>query len=121
MFTACVLIHILHKNYKQESQKTYNCIPSRLELTNRTPVKNKEQADTNQSKLKNLDEKIYPRPGRMPTRLLGNKGDQSKRSKRPDEIKDDKRSNQRQKSMIKSYRCWKTRKKKPNIIVMTKS
>ena len=49
MFTTFVFIHILHKNYKQESQKTYNCIPSRLELTNRTPVKNKEQADIHQN------------------------------------------------------------------------
>ena len=121
MFTNLVFIHILYKIYKKESQKTHNCIPYRLELKNWTPVKNKEQADTNQSKLKNLDEKIYPRPGRMPTRLLGNKGDQSKRSKRPDEIKEDKRRNQRQKSMITSYRCWKIRKKKPNIIVMIKS
>ena len=121
MLKTIVLIHILYKINKKESQKTYNCIPYRLELKNWTPVENKEQADTNQSKLKNLDEKIYPRPGRMPTRLLGNKGDQSKRSKRPDEIKEDKRRNQRQKSMIKSYRCWKIRKKKPNIIVMIES
>ena len=121
MFTTFVFIHILQKNYKQESQKTYNCIPSRLELTNRTPVKNKEQADTYQNKPKNLDEKLHSRPGRMSTRLLGNKGDQSKRSKRQDEIKDDKREHNKQKSMIKSYQCWKTRKKKTNNIVMTKS
>ena len=48
--------YILHKN--QESQKTYNCIPSRLELTNRTPVKNKEQAEIHQNQSKNLDETI---------------------------------------------------------------
>ena len=121
MLKTIVFIHTLHKILIKESQKTHNCIPYRLELKNWTPVENKEQADTNQNKLKNLDEKLYPRPGRMPSRLLGNKGDQSKRCKRSDEIKDDKRSNQRQKSMIKSYRCWKTRKKKPNIIVMIKS
>ena len=121
MLKTIVFIHILYKTHKKESQKTHNCIPYRLELKNWTPVKNKEQADTNQSKLKNLDEKIYPRPGRMPTRLLGNKGDQSKRSKRQDEIKDAKREHNKQKSLIKSYQCWKTRKKKSNIIVMTKS
>ena len=121
MLKTIVFIHTLHKILTKEPQKTHNCIPYRLELKNWTPVENKEQADTNQNKLKNLDEKLYPRPGRMPSRLLGNKGDQSKRCKRSDEIKDDKRSNQRQKSMIKSYRCWKTRKKKPNIIVMIKS
>ena len=41
MFTNLVFIHILYKNHKKESQKTYNCIPYRLELTNWTPVKNK--------------------------------------------------------------------------------
>ena len=121
MFRNLVFIHILYKTYKKESQKTHNCIPYRLELKNWTPVKNKEQADTYQNKPKNLDEKIYSRPGRMSTRLLGNKGDQSKRSERQDEIKDDKREHNKQKSMIKSYQCWKNRKKKSNIIVMTKS
>ena len=121
MFTTLVFIHILYKIYKKESQKTYNCNPYRLELTNWTPVKNKEQAETYQNKPKNLDEKLHSRPGRMSTRLLGNKGDQSKRSERQDEIKDDKREHNKQKSMIKSYQCWKTRKKKSNIIVMTKS
>ena len=58
MFIVRVIFHILYKNYKQEPQKTYNCIPSRLELTNRTPVKNKEQADIHQNQLKNLDEAV---------------------------------------------------------------
>ena len=121
MFTNLVFIHILYKIYKKDSQKTHNCIPYRLELTNWTPVKNKDQAETYQNKPKNLDAKIHSRPGGMSTRLLGIKGAQSERSKRQDEIKDDKREHHKQKSMIKSYRCWKTRKKKPNIIVMTKS
>ena len=121
MLKTIVFIHTLYKIHTQEPQNTYNCIPYRLELKNWTPVENKEQADTNQNKLKNMDEKLYQRPGRMPSRLLGDKGDQSTKCKRSDEIKDDIRSNQRQKSMIKSYRCWKTRKKKPNIIVMIKS
>ena len=121
MLKTIVFIHTLYKTHTQEPQKTYNCIPYRLELKNWTPVENKEQAETNQNKLKNMDEKLYQRPGRMPSRLLGDKGDQSTKCKRSDEIKDDIRSNQRQKSMIKSYRCWKTRKKKPNIIVMIKS
>ena len=121
MFIVRVSFHILHKNHKQEPQKTCNCIPYRLELKNWTPVKNKEQADTYQNKPKNLDEKLHSRPGRMSTRLLGIKGAQSERFKRQDEIKDDKREHTKQKSMIKSYQCWKTRKKKSNIIVMTKS
>ena len=121
MLKTIVFIHTLHKILTKEPQKTHNCIPYRLELKNWTPVKNKEQADTYQNKPKNLDEKLHSRPGRMSTRLLGNKGDQSKRSKRQDEIKDDKREHNKQKSMIKSYQCWKTRKKKSNIIVMTKS
>ena len=121
MLKTIVFIHTLHKILIKESQKIHNCIPYRLELKNWTPVENKEQAETNQNKLKNMDENLYQRPGRMPSRLLGDKGDQSEKCKGPDEIKDDIRSNQRQKSMIKSYRCWKTRKKKPNIIVMIKS
>ena len=121
MLKTIVLIHILYKINKKESQKTYNCIPYRLELKNWTPVKNKEQADTYQNKPKNLDEKIYSRPGRMSTRLLGDKGDQPERSKRQDEIKDAKREHNKQRSLIKSYQCWKTRKKKSNNIVMTKS
>ena len=55
MLKTIVFIHILHKNYKKESQKTHNCIPYRLELTNWTPVKNKEQAETHQKQPKNLD------------------------------------------------------------------
>ena len=121
MFTNLVFIHILHKIYKKESQKTHNCIPYRLELTNWTPVKNKEQAETYQNKPKNLDEKLHSRPGRMSTRLLGIKGAQSERCKRQDEIKDVNREHNKAKSMIKSYQCWKTRKKKTNNIVMTKS
>ena len=89
MFTPFVFIHILHKNYKQESQKTYNCIPSRLELTNRTPVKNKEQADTHQNQPKNLDEKLHSRTGRMSGRPLEHQGTQSQRGQRKNEINND--------------------------------
>ena len=63
MLKTIVFIHTLHKILIKESQKIHNCIPYRLELKNWTPVENKEQADTNQNKLKNLDEKLYPRPG----------------------------------------------------------
>ena len=121
MLKTIVFIHILYKTYKKESQKTYNCIPYRLELTNWTLVKNKDQAETYQNKPKNLDVKIHSRPGGMSRRLLGIKGTQSERCKRQDEIKDVKREHNKQESMIKSYQCWKTRKKKSNIIVMTKS
>ena len=121
MLKTIVFIHTLHKILIKESQKIHNCIPCRLELKNWTPVKNKEQADTYQNKPKNLDEKIYSRPGRMSTRLLGNKGDQSERSKRQDEIKDVNTAHNIMMAMIKSYHCWKTRKKKTNNIVMTKS
>ena len=121
MLKTIVFIHTLHKILTKEPQKTHNCIPYRLELKNWTPVKNKEQADIYQNKPKNLDEKIYSRPGRMPTRLLGDKRDQPERSKRQDEIKDAKREHNKQRSLIKSYQCWKTRKKKSNNIVMTKS
>ena len=58
MFTNLVFIHILHKIYKKESQKTHNCIPYRLELTNWTPVKNKEQAEIHQNQLKNLSREL---------------------------------------------------------------
>ena len=121
MFTNLVFIHILYKNYKKESQKTYNCIPYRLELTNWTPVKNKEQAEIHQNQPKNLDEKIYSRSGRMPRRPLEIKGTQSQRCKRKDEINDVNTVHNIMMAMIKSYQCWKTRKKKINYIVMTKS
>ena len=121
MLKTIVLIHILYKINKKESQKTYNCIPYRLELKNWTPVKNKEQADTYQNQPKNLDEKIYSRPGGMPRRPLEIKGTQSKRCKRQDEIKDVNTAHNIMMAMIKSYQCWKTRKKKTNYIVMTKS
>ena len=121
MLKTIVFIHTLHKILIKESQKIHNCIPYRLELTNWTPVKNKDQAETYQNKPKNLDAKIHSRPGGMSTRLLGIKGTQSERCKRQDEIKDAKREHNKQKSLIKSYQCWKTRKKKSNIIVMTKS
>ena len=121
MFTNLVFIHILYKTYKKESQKTHNCIPYRLELKNWTPVKNKEQADIYQNKPKNLDEKIYSRPGGMPRRPLEIKGTQSQKCKRKDEITDDNTEHNIKKAMIKSYHCWKTRKKKTNYIVMTKS
>ena len=121
MFTTFVFIHILHKNYKQESQKTYNCIPSRLELTNRTPVKNKEQAEIHQNQPKNLDEKIHSRTGRMSGRPLELQGTQSQRCKRKNEINNDNTEHNIEEAMIKSYHCWKTRKKKTNYIVMTKS
>ena len=65
MVTVRVSLHILTKNHKEESQKTYKCIPSRFELTNRTPVKNKEQADIHQKQLKNLDKTIHSTTGRM--------------------------------------------------------
>ena len=121
MLKTIVFIHTLHKILIKESQKIHNCIPYRLELKNWTPVENKEQADSNKNKPKNLDEKLHSRPGRMSTRLLGIKGAQSERCKRQDEIKDVKREHNKQKSLIKSYQCWKTRKKKTNNIVMTKS
>ena len=122
MLKTIVFIHILYKTHKKkESQKTHNCIPYRLELTNWTPVKNKDQAETYQNKPKNLDAKIHSRPGGMSTRLLGIKGTQPERCKRQDEIKDVNRAHNTMKSMIKSYQCWKTRKKKTNNIVMTKS
>ena len=118
MFTTFVFIHILHKNYKQESQKTYNCIPSRLELTNRTPVKNKEQADIHQNQSKNMDETIYPPSGRMPGRPLEYQGTQPKRLQRENEVNDDKIEYNKEKEMIKSYYCWKTRQKKIKYFVM---
>ena len=121
MFTTFVFIHILHKNYKQESQKTYNCIPSRLELTNRTPVKNKEQADTHQNQPKNLDETIHSTTGRMSGRPLEYQGTQSQRCQRKNEINNDNLEHNIEKAMIKSYYCWKTRKKKIEYIVMIKS
>ena len=80
MFTVRVLFHKLYKNHKPK--KTYNCIPSRLELTNRTPVKNKEQADTHQNQPKNLDETIHLTTGRMSGGPLEYQGAQSKRSER---------------------------------------
>ena len=118
MFTTFVFIHILHKNYKQESQKTYNCIPSRLELTNRTPVKNKEQADIHQNQPKNLDETIHSTTGRMSGGPLEYQGAQSKRSQRENEVNNDNIEYNKAKAMIKSYYCWKTRQKKIEYIVM---
>ena len=118
MFTTFVFIHILQKNYKQESQKIYNCIPSRLELKNRTPVKNKEQADIYQNQFKTLDETIYSRPGRMPGGSLEQQGAQPERCQRKNEIKDDNLEYNKAKAMIKSYHCWKTRRKKTKYIVM---
>ena len=119
MLKTIVFIHILYKTHKKESQKTHNCIPYRLELTNWTPVKNKDQAETYQNKPKNLDAKIHSRPGGMSTRLLGIKGTQPERRKRQDETKDVNRAYITMKSITESYRCWKTRKKKTNNIVIT--
>ena len=121
MFKTVVFIHILYKTYKKESQKTHNCIPYRLELTNWTPVKNKEQAEINQNQPKNLDEKIHSRSGRMSRRPLELQGTQSQRCKRKNEINNDNIGHNTEKAMIKSYYCWKTRKKKIKCIVMTKS
>ena len=121
MLKTIVLIHILYKINKKESQKTYNCIPYRLELTNWTPVKNKEQAEIHQNQLKNLDEKIHSRSGRMSRRPLELQGTQSQRCKRKNEINNDNTEHNIEEAMIKSYHCWKTRKKKTNYIVMTKS
>ena len=118
MFTTFVFIHILHKNYKQESQKTYNCIPSRLELTNRTPVKNKEQADIHQNQSKNLDEAVYPTTGRMSGRPLEYQETQPRRLQRENEVNDDNIEHNKEKEMIKSYYCWKTRRKKIKYFVM---
>ena len=39
MFTNLVFIHILHKIYKKESQKTHNCIPYRLEPVSYTHLR----------------------------------------------------------------------------------
>ena len=118
MFTTFVFIHILQKNYKQESQKTYNCIPSRLELTNRTPVKNKEQAEIHQNQSKNLDEAVYPPTDEMLRRPLEYQGNQPKRLQRENEAKDDNIEYNKEKGMIKSYFCWKTRRKKIKYFVM---
>ena len=118
MFTNLVFIHTLHKIYKKESQKTHNCIPYRLELTNWTPVKNKEQAEIHQNQPKNLDETIHSRTGRMPGRPLEYQGAQSKRCQRKNEIKNDNIEYNIAKAMIKSYHCWKTCRKKIEYIVM---
>ena len=121
MFIVRVLFHILLKNHKQEPQKTYNCIPSRLELTNRTPVKNKEQAEIHQNQSKNMDETIYRPAGRMPGRPLEYQGTQPKRLQRENEVNDDKIEYNKEKEMIKSYYCWKTRRKKIKYYVMIQS
>ena len=84
------------------------CIPSRLELTNRTPVKNKEQAEIHQNQSKNLDEAMYPPTGRMSGRPLEYQGTQPKRLQRENEVNDDKIEYNKEKEMIKSYYCLKT-------------
>ena len=118
MFIVHVSFHILYNNHKKESQKNYNCIPSRLELTNRTPVKNKEQAEIHQNKSKNLDEDVHSQTGRMSGRPLEYQGDQSKRLQGENEANDVKIEYNREKIMIKSNFCWKTRRKKTKYFVM---
>ena len=89
-----------------------------MELTNRTPVKNKEQADIHQNQLKNLDETIHSTTGRMSGRPLEYQGTQPKRLQRENKVNDDKIEYNNEKEMIKSYYCWKTRRKKIEYIVM---
>ena len=121
MFTVRVLIHILYKNHKQESQKTYNCIPSRLELTNRTPVKNKEQAEIYQNQSQNLDEAVYLPIDEMSRRPLEYQRNQPERLQREDEAKDDSIEYKKEHAMIKSWFCWKTHRKKFKCYVMIQS
>ena len=106
MFTVRVLFHKVYKNHKPK--KTYNCIPSRFELTNRTPVKNKEQAEIHQNQSQNLDEAVYPPTGEMFRRPLEYQGTQPKRLQGENEANDDKIEYNREKIMIKSNFCWKT-------------
>ena len=83
-----------------------------------TPVKNKEQAEIHQNQPKNLDEKIHSRSGRMSGRPLELQGTQSQRCQRKNEINNDNIEHNIEKAMIKSYYCWKTRRKKIEYIVM---
>ena len=74
MFTVRVLFHKVHKNHKLK--KTHNCIPSRLELTNKSLVKNKEQAEKYQKQSQNLDEAVYQPIDEMSRRPLEYQRDQ---------------------------------------------
>ena len=76
MLKTIVLIHILYKINKKESQKIYNCIPYRLELKNWSPVKNKEQAEIYQNQSQNLDEAVYQPIDEMSRRPLEYQRDQ---------------------------------------------
>ena len=119
MFAARVLFHKVHKNHKPK--KTHNCIPSRLELTNKSPVKNKEQAEKYQKQSQNLDEAVYQSIVEMSRRPLEDQRDQPEKLQREDEAKDDSIEYNKEHVMIKSWFCWKTHRKKIKYYVMIKS
>ena len=50
----CILFHIL-KNHKKLRSNFKTCNPSRLEFSNKSPLKDKEKAEILKTKLKNLD------------------------------------------------------------------
>ena len=106
-------IRIINKNHKKLTTAFLLDWSSRTELRSKT--RNKQ---IYQNQPKTLDETIYSRPGRMPGGSLEQQGAQPERCQRKNEIKDDNLEYNQAKAMIKSFHCWKTRRKKTKYIVM---
>ena len=66
MLYKFVLFHIKIKNHKNLRIKLKPCNPSRLEFSNKSPVKDKEKTEISQKKSQNLDKAVYPLLDEMP-------------------------------------------------------
>ena len=66
MFYLRVSFNTVYKNHKPIKNKLNTCNPSRLEFSNKSPVKDKEKTEISQKKSQNLDKAVYPLLDEMP-------------------------------------------------------
>ena len=114
----CILFHIL-KNHKKLRSNFKTCNPSRLEFSNKSPLKDKEKAEILKTKLKNLDLAVHAMSSDEPWGSLDVKEDQPREKVQRDyedlyiQINDLKLH-----MMIKSFFPWKYKPKQTFIVMI---
>ena len=106
------------KNHKNLRTNFKICNPSRLEFSNKSPLEDKEKAETPKKKLKNLDQAVHAKSTDVPRGCLDVQEDQSREKlQRNDEDLQLQIDNVKPHTMIKSFFPWKS-KPKITFIVM---
>ena len=114
----CILFHIL-KNHKKLRSNFKTCNPSRLEFSNKSPLKDKEKAEILKTKLKNLDSAVHVTSPEEPRGCLELKEDQPRaQHQREDEELHIQLNDDKPHTMIKSFFPWKYKQKQTFIVMI---